>query len=125
MALNHFPHIYRPIQVGSMVMKNRIQFSPIVSNHAGVEDGRVGHELLEFVSTQAQTGCGLVTIGSTPVNFEEGRDFYSCLSATNDQDVPGLGLLADEAKVSTIVERFTSLKSSTRSLFSSASFTSG
>ena len=96
MALNHFPHIYRPIQVGSMVMKNRIQFSPIVSNHAGVEDGRVGHELLEFVSTQAQTGCGLVTIGSTPVNFEEGRDFYSCLSATNDQDIPGLGLLADE-----------------------------
>ena len=96
MALNHFPHIYRPIQVGSMTMMNRIQFSPIVSNHAGVEDGRVGHELLEFVSTQAQTGCGLVTIGSTPVNFEEGRDFYSCLSATNDQDVPGLGLLADE-----------------------------
>ena len=96
MALNHFPHIYRRIQVGSMTMKNRIQFSPIVSNHAGVEDGRVGHELLEFVSTQAQTGCGLVTIGSTPVNFEEGRDFYSCLSATSDQDVPGLGLLADE-----------------------------
>ncbi len=96
MALNHFPHIYRPIQVGSMTMKNRIQFSPIVSNHAGVEDGRVGRELLEFVSTQAQTGCGLVTIGSTPVNFEEGRDFYSCLSATNDMDVPGLGLLADE-----------------------------
>ena len=97
MALHHFPHIYRPIQVGSMTMRNRIQFSPIVSNHAGVEDGRVGHELLEFVSTQAQTGCGLVTIGSTPVNFEEGRDFYSCLSATNDMDVPGLGLLADEA----------------------------
>ena len=96
MAKNHFPHIYRPIQVGSMTMKNRIQFSPIVSNHAGVEDGRVGHELLEFVSTQAQTGCGLVTIGSTPVNFREGRDFYSCLSATNDMDVPGLGLLADE-----------------------------
>ncbi len=97
MARNHFPHIYRPIQVGSMTMKNRIQFSPIVSNHAGVEDGRVGRELLEFVSTQAQTGCGLVTIGSTPVNFNEGRDFYSCLSATCDQDVPGLGLLADEA----------------------------
>ncbi len=96
MARNHFPHIYRPIQVGSMTMKNRIQFSPIVSNHAGVEDGRVGRELLEFVSTQAQTGCGLVTIGSTPVNFNEGRDFYSCLSATCDQDVPGLGLLADE-----------------------------
>ena len=96
MARNHFPHIYRPIQVGSMTMKNRIQYSPIVTNHADVESGRVNHELLEFLSTQAQTGAGLVTIGSTPVNFNEGRDFYSCLSATNDLDVPGLGLLADE-----------------------------
>lgn len=96
MARNHFPHIYQPIQVGSMTMKNRIQYSPIVSNHADVESGRVNHELLEFVSTQAQTGAGLVTIGSTPINFNEGRDFYSCLSATNDLDVPGLGLLADE-----------------------------
>ncbi|MBQ8024809.1 MAG: FAD-dependent oxidoreductase [Oscillospiraceae bacterium] len=96
MARNHFPHIYRPIEIGSMTMKNRIQYSPIVSNHADVESGRVNHELLEFVSTQAQTGCGLVTIGSTPINFNEGRDFYSCLSATSDLDVPGLGLLADE-----------------------------
>ena len=96
MARNHFPHIYRPIEIGSMTMRNRIQYSPIVSNHADVESGRVNHELLEFVSTQAQTGCGLVTIGSTPINFNEGRDFYSCLSATSDLDVPGLGLLADE-----------------------------
>jgi len=96
MALNHFPHIYEPIDVGSMHMKNRIQFSPIVSNHADVETGRVTYELLEFLSTQAQTGCGLVTIGSTPIDFEHGRDFYSCLSATNDLDLPGLGLLTDE-----------------------------
>ena len=34
MALNHFPHIYQPIQVGTMHMKNRIQYSPIVTNHA-------------------------------------------------------------------------------------------
>ncbi len=96
MPFNKYPHIYQPIQVGTMTMKNRIQYSPIVSNHAGVVSGRVNHELLEFVSTQAQTGAALVTIGSTPVDFEHGRDFYSCLSATNDQDVPGLSLLADE-----------------------------
>lgn len=96
MARNHFPHIYQPIQVGSMHMKNRIQFSPIVSNHADVETGRVGHELLDFVSMQAQTGAALVTIGSTPIDFDHGRDFYSCLSATNDLDKPGLGLIADE-----------------------------
>ena len=69
-----------------MHMKNRIQFSPIVTNHAEFESGRVTHALLDFVSTQAQTGCGLVTIGSTPVDFEHGRDFYGCLGVTNDND---------------------------------------
>ncbi len=96
MALNHFPHIYRPIDVGTMHMKNRIQFSPIVTNHAEFESGRVTHALLDFVSTQAQTGCGLVTIGSTPVDFEHGRDFYGCLGVTNDNDRSGLHLLTDE-----------------------------
>lgn len=96
MALNHYPHIYQPIQVGSMTMKNRIQYSPIVSNHAELESGRVNDRLLEFVSTQAKTGCGLVTIGSTPVDFEHGRDFYGCLSVTNDGDKPGLRMLTDE-----------------------------
>ena len=56
MALNHFPHIYRPIQVGSMTMKNRIQFSPIVSNHAGAEDGRVMLELQR--AARALLGAG-------------------------------------------------------------------
>ncbi len=96
MAKNHFPHIYQPIDVGTMHMKNRIQFSPIVTNHAEFESGRVTDALLEFVSTQAQTGCGLITIGSTPVDFEHGRDFYGCLGVTNDNDRSGLHLLTDE-----------------------------
>jgi len=96
MSLNHFPHVYQPIDVGSMHMKNRIQFSPIVTNHAEFESGRVNHELLEFVSTQAKTGAGLVTIGSTPVDFDHGRDFYGCLSVTDDHDLAGLRLMVDE-----------------------------
>ena len=96
MPLNNFPHVYQPLQVGNMTLKNRIQFSPIVTNHAGYRTGDVTPELLEFVSGQAKTGCALVTIGSTPVNFEEARDFYGCLSATKDDDVHGLATLADE-----------------------------
>ena len=96
MGINRFPHVYQPIQVGSMTMKNRIQYSPIVSNHAGRRSGSVTNELLEFVAGQAKTGAGLVTIGSTPVNFEEGRDFFGCLSVTNDDDLPGLCYLSTD-----------------------------
>ena len=96
MPLNHYPHVYQPIDVGRITLKNRIQYSPVVSNHAGLRSGSVTHELLEYVGAQAKTGAGLVTIGSTPVNFKEGRDFYGCLSATDDDDMAGLTMLADE-----------------------------
>ena len=96
MPLNKFPHVYQPIQVGSMTMKNRIQYSPIVTNHAGYRSGEVTPQLFQFVSSQAKTGAGLVTIGSTPVNFREARDFFHCLSATKDEDIPGLTQLANE-----------------------------
>ena len=96
MALNKFPHVYQPIQVGSMRLKNRIQYSPIVSNHAGYTSGEVNHQLLEFVSGQAKTGAGLVTIGSTPINFREARDFFGCLSVTKDEDLAGLTMLSEE-----------------------------
>lgn len=96
MPRNHFPHVYQPIQVGNMTLKNRIQYSPIVSNHADYVTGRVTNELLEFVSTQAKTGAGLVTIGSTPIDFDRGRDFYGCLSVTSDDDGAGLRLLTRE-----------------------------
>ncbi|MCL1834867.1 MAG: NAD(P)/FAD-dependent oxidoreductase [Oscillospiraceae bacterium] len=96
MPLNKFPHVYQPIQVGNMTLKNRIQYSPIVTNHAGYKSGEVTHQLLEFVSGQARTGAALVTIGSTPVNFNEARDFFGCLSATKDEDVAGLTMMAEE-----------------------------
>ena len=96
MALNKYPHVYQPIQVGSMTLKNRIQYSPIVSNHADYVTGRVTNELLEFVAAQANTGAALVTIGSTPIDFDRGRDFYGCLSVTSDDDASGLKLLTRE-----------------------------
>ncbi len=96
MAFNHFPHVYQPMEVGSMHLKNRIQFSPIVSNHAGYRDGKVNYELFEFLVAQAKTGCALVTVGSTPVDFEEGRDFFGCMSATNDDDIAGLASVVRE-----------------------------
>ena len=96
MAFNHFPHVYQPIEVGSMHLKNRVQFSPIVSNHAGYLDGKMNEELFQFLVGQAKTGCALVTVGSTPVDFEEGRDFYGCMSVTTDDDIAGLKYVARE-----------------------------
>ena len=91
-----YPHVFRPIQVGSMTLKNRIQFSPIVSGHAETVSGASNTDLVEFLGAQARSGAALVTIGSTPIDFDRARDFYGCLSVTRDSDVADLSVLADE-----------------------------
>jgi 2,4-dienoyl-CoA reductase-like NADH-dependent reductase (Old Yellow Enzyme family) len=96
MPFNKYPSVYQPINVGNLTLKNRIQYSPIVTNHATYLSGTVTTALLEFVSSQAKTGAGLVTIGSTPVNFREARDYFGCLSVISDNDISGLSLLTEE-----------------------------
>lgn len=91
-----YPHVFQPIRVGNVTIKNRIEYAPIVSNHAETLSGIVTNDLLEFVGAQARSGAGLVTIGSSPIDFDRARDFYGCLSVTRDSDVAGLSLLADE-----------------------------
>lgn len=91
-----YPHVFTPVRVGTMKVKNRIQYAPIVSAHAETESGRCTGELLEFVGTQARSGAGIVTIGSSPIDFDRARDFYGCLSVFKDSDVPSMRLLAEE-----------------------------
>jgi 2,4-dienoyl-CoA reductase-like NADH-dependent reductase (Old Yellow Enzyme family)/thioredoxin reductase len=91
-----YPHVFQPIAIGAMTLKNRIQFAPVVSNHAETLSGASNNDLLAFVGAQARSGVGLVTIGSSPIDFDRARDFYGCLSVVRDTDIAGLSLLADE-----------------------------
>ena len=70
-----YPHVFRPITIGSMTLKNRVQFSPIVSGHAETVTGASNNDLVEFLGAQARSGAGLVTIGSSPIDFDRARDF--------------------------------------------------
>jgi 2,4-dienoyl-CoA reductase-like NADH-dependent reductase (Old Yellow Enzyme family)/thioredoxin reductase len=96
-AATKYPHVFEPISIGAVTLKNRIQYAPVVSNHAETLSGAVTNDLLAFVGAQARSGAALVTIGSSPIDFDRARDFYGCLSVTRDTDVGGLSLLAEEA----------------------------
>ncbi|NLL51543.1 MAG: FAD-dependent oxidoreductase [Peptococcaceae bacterium] len=92
---NEFQHVFSPIKVGNLTLKNRIQFSPMVcclSNAAG----EVTTEFVEFLGMQARTGAGLVTIGATPVDNDTGADAYGELDVTNDNKIPGLKRVSEE-----------------------------
>jgi len=93
---NDFPHIFEPLRVGNMTIKNRIEFTPMVSCHANSRTGEVTPEMIEFLGAQARTGAAIVTIGATTVDEDTGADFYGELSVTKDSDIAGLNLLANE-----------------------------
>ena len=97
MSFNNYPTVFSPLKVGPVRLKNRIQFSPVVSAHAHPETGDVTEGLVAWIGAQAKSGVSLVTIGSTPVDFDRGRDYLGCLSVVKDSDIPQLIRLSEAA----------------------------
>ena len=78
MSFNKYPNVFSPIRIGNMEVKNRIQFSPMVSS-LSTPTGGVSPELLGYIKYQAQSGVGVITIGSTPIDHINGVDFFGAL----------------------------------------------
>ncbi len=93
---NDYPHIFSPVKIRNLELKNRLIFSPVVSGHAGVVDGQVTEALVQFLGAQARSGVGMVTIGASPIDQGRARDFFGSLSVCHDTDVPGLHRLVEE-----------------------------
>jgi 2,4-dienoyl-CoA reductase-like NADH-dependent reductase (Old Yellow Enzyme family)/thioredoxin reductase len=92
----HYPHVFSPIKVGKLTLKNRIQFSPMVSC-LSTAYGEVTTEYVDFIGMQARTGAALITIGSTSVDEETGTDFPGEICVTRDACIGGLSRVSEIA----------------------------
>jgi 2,4-dienoyl-CoA reductase-like NADH-dependent reductase (Old Yellow Enzyme family)/thioredoxin reductase len=97
-AHEKYTKIFTPLKVGPLTLKNRIQFSPMVTNMTSV-DGEVSSDYVDFVERQAKTGVALITLGATPVCRESGIDYLGEVDVTDDSMVPGLRRMAEAAHV--------------------------
>ncbi|WKY45737.1 hypothetical protein Q5O14_06470 [Eubacteriaceae bacterium ES2] len=61
-----FKNLFTPIQIGNMVVKNRIETSPAAPRLADSE-GLVTPELIEWSRELAKGGAGIVTVGISMV----------------------------------------------------------
>jgi len=93
---NNYDYVFTPIKVGNIILKNRLQFSPLVCSLSGT-DGGVTNEYLEFVKMQAKTGVGLVTIGATSIDHDTGTDYVGELDITSDNNMVELLRLSEAA----------------------------
>lgn len=94
--MNRYPHVFQPIKIRNMTLKNRIQYTPMVCCLSNAE-GEVTNEMLQFLSVQAATGVGVVTIGDTQIDHERAMCFYGELNVLHDKYITGLSLLSEEA----------------------------
>ena len=95
--MGNFRHIFQPIKIGRMTVKNRIETAPCVPFLASI-DNDVTRELIEWEKAFARGGAGIVTIGDTPIMNETAVKAGHILSLGTDKGIGGLNRLAEAIK---------------------------
>jgi 2,4-dienoyl-CoA reductase-like NADH-dependent reductase (Old Yellow Enzyme family)/thioredoxin reductase len=69
-----YEHIFKPLKIGNMTVKNRIETAPAVPFLAS-SDYLVTRELVEWARAMARGGAAVVTMGDSSITSEDARRF--------------------------------------------------
>lgn len=64
-------HVFSPITIGTMVVKNRLVVPPMVSNYAN-QDGTCSEQFIRYHEEKAKGGWGLIIVEDYKINPEAG-----------------------------------------------------
>ena len=95
--IQEYRHLYQPLTIGPVTLKNRLGFAPMVCNQCDI-DGTVTDAMVEFLTMQARCGVSYVTIGDTQVDDELGGGFMATLNVLRHTSIPGMIRLAEAAR---------------------------
>jgi len=94
MKNKYYPHLFTPIEIGTMVVPNRIAMAPTDISSANA-DGSVNQRVITYHEQIAKGGCGFIIVGATTPDKATGRPTVTCLAADEDPLIPGLAHLAE------------------------------
>lgn len=66
MAVKQFPHLFKPIKIGGLRIKNRITMAPLYLGYAA-EGGAVSQLILDHYGLMAKSGAGLIVVENASV----------------------------------------------------------
>ena len=89
-----FKHIFSPLKVGNITIKNRIELAPACHMLASPE-GYVTNEMIEYYKSFARGGVGIVTIGESPIDFVHAKGHRFQLNLGTDDVMAGLSRIAE------------------------------
>ncbi len=92
--MSHYQHLFSPLTINGMTIKNRIIMPPMGTNMATI-NGEVSREQLEYYELRAKGGTGLITIENICIDFPFASNGTTQLRIDNDQYIPGLFKLTE------------------------------
>ena len=97
MKENRYPHVFQPITIRGLTLKNRIEYAPTVVLKCNA-DGTVGEDMIEFMKWQAQTGAGWITVGDTPVTHDDTSHWLCEMNVCSDDCIHGMNALVETCR---------------------------
>lgn len=89
--MSHYPHLLAPLDLGHVVLKNRVLMG---SMHTGLEETGDWNRVAEFYATRARGGVGLMVTGGMAPN-REGGVFPGAAGLYSPQDIANHRIVTD------------------------------
>ncbi len=92
-----YPHLFEPLQISGVNLKNRMTMAPLYLGYAG-HGGTVTDLLLDHYRLMAQSGVSLVVVENATIDFQLGGGSSRTIRADTDDNIDGLKHLAETIK---------------------------
>ena len=90
-----YPHIFSPVKIGKLWVKNRIKYASTETNY-NYSDGFVSEKEISYIEAHARGGAGIVTTqGAYTDPRGEGQGYVGMMGIWDDKFIPGLKKMAD------------------------------
>ena len=97
MIANPYPHVFQPLTIRGLTLKNRLEYSPTVVLKCNA-DGTMSQDMLDFMEWQARTGAGWVTVGDTPVTHDNTSHWLCEMNVCDDECIHGMNALVEKCR---------------------------
>lgn len=97
MTQNRYPHVFQPLTIRGLTLKNRLEYAPTVVLKCNA-DGSMSQDMLDFMDWQAQTGVGWVTVGDTPVTHDNTSHWLCEMNVCDDDCIHGMNALVEQCR---------------------------
>lgn len=88
-----YSHLFSPIDVGGVTLKNRITMAPLYLGYAG-EGGTITPLLLEHYRLMAKSGASMIVVENATIDHPEGSVSNRTIRADTEKNLKGLSELA-------------------------------